>query len=277
MEVSKDMGINVELAQIHVKPGNVKDNLEKHLSIMRKSVADCVVFPELSLTGYTTRDYFFNVTPSVDSALEKLMTTVDDIDKCVVLGIPREVRKGILRNSAVVLRKGKKPLFIDKLYLANYDLFDEKRYFQEGDVKNLRTFKYKGETMGTVVCEDAWHPEPIELLTRKGADIVFVISASPFRSSMIDIRDSWRSLIIAHSLMNSVWIVFINMVGQGEEEYFWGGSMISSPSGKVVMKMDDMKEETRTFLINAEENRRARFSSGAKDHRKELHKYLYHY
>ncbi len=271
------MGINVELAQIHAKPGNVEENLEKHLSIIRKSTADCIIFPELSLTGYTTRDYFFNITYKVNSALEKLIVAVDETDKCAIAGIPREVRNGILRNSAVVLRKGKEPLFIDKLYLANYDLFDEKRYFQEGDTKSLRTFKYKGKVMGTIVCEDAWHPEPVELLARKGADIVFVISASPFRISMTDVRDSWTSLIIAHSLMNSVWTVFVNMTGQGEEEYFWGGSMISSPSGKIVMKMNYMKEETKTFFISSDENRRARFSSGFKDHRKELHKYLYRY
>ncbi len=271
------MGISVELAQIRVRPGDIEGNLNKHISLIQSSNADCIVFPELSLIGYTSRDIFFTSTTKVRLAVEKISNVIEKLGKCAIVGLPRETRKGILRNSAVVLRSGKSPLFVDKLYLANYELFDEKRYFQEGNHRNLRVFAFKGEKIGTVVCEDAWHPEPIELLARKGADIVVVISASPFRISGSDIRESWRALLSAHSIMNTVWTVFVNSVGQGEEEYFWGGSMVSSPSGKIVMKLKEMEEDRGVVTIDSEENRRARVHSGFKDHRRELHRDLYSY
>ncbi|MUN29475.1 nitrilase-related carbon-nitrogen hydrolase [Sulfuracidifex metallicus] len=268
------MGLTVELAQIYVKPGDVEGNLEKHLKIIQNSNADCIVFPELSLTGYISKDAFYNSSKLALSGIQKIKEIVDRKQNCVIVGIPREVRPGIFRNSASVIRNGRKPFFIDKFYLANYELFDEKRYFQPGDLRTAKTFSFNGKRLGVVVCEDAWHPEPIELLSRKGAEAIFIISASPLRLTGKDIRDNWRSLIVAHSLMNSVWVIFVNMVGQGDEEYFWGGSMVSSPSGKITLEMKELEEMNAITVIDINENRISRLNSGFKDHRSEFHRYL---
>lgn len=99
----------------------------------------------------------------------------------MLVGVVEEPRLGIYRNSIAVICNGRLEGFVPKLYLPNYGLFEESRYFKEGDVGDVRVFEHKGLKFGTVICEDAWHPEPVELLARLGADLVFINSSSPLR------------------------------------------------------------------------------------------------
>ena len=267
------MGLKVELAQIRPKLGDVEANLQKHLEIIQTSSADCIVFPELSLTGYVLRDLVYDVYKESEKAIEKL----SQYTKCIIAGLVKEVRPGILRNATAVILDGKVN-FTYKFYLPTYGLFEERRYFQPGNPKtDLKVFQYKGYNFGVVICEDAWHYEPIEALSLMGADAIFIPAASPMRrlSSSLVIKDQWEALLKAHSIINGIWTVFVNTVGSQEEEFFWGGSMSVSPLGEIVVSAKLFEEDRIIVDINLNDVRKNRFFSSFRDHLQSFHEVLY--
>ncbi|MBP1449041.1 MAG: amidohydrolase, partial [Thermoproteus sp.] len=213
--------MKVELAQIRPYLGDVARNLEKHREIVETSSADCVVFPELSLTGYVLRDLAYELYRESEEAVRRLAEASGG--RCVVAGAVREVRRGVLRNAAAVIIDGKID-YVYKFYLPTYGLFEERRYFQRGDPRNdLKVFEHRGWKFGVLICEDAWHPEPAEALALMGADALLIPAASPMRrlGRSLAIQENWEALLKAHALMNTVWAVFVNTVGGQEEEFFW--------------------------------------------------------
>ncbi|BFH72557.1 amidohydrolase [Sulfurisphaera javensis] len=263
------MGLKVELAQIRPKLGDVKRNLEKHQEIIQTSTADCIIFPELSLTGYVLRDLVYEVFKESERAIDKL----SEENKCIIAGLIKEVRPGILRNSSAIIINHQVN-FTYKFYLPTYGLFEERRYFQPGDPKkDLKIFEYNGIKFGVIICEDAWHYEPIEALTLMGADAIFIPSASPMRrmTTKLGIQDNWEALLKAHSIINGIWTVFVNNVGSQEEEFFWGGSMVVSPFGEVVSRAKLFEEDLIISEIRLDEVRKNRFFSSFREHNRDFH------
>ncbi len=199
-----------------------------------------------------------------------------------MVGYVKEKRAGLVQNAAAVLSKGKLVGSVPKFYLPTYGLFEEQRYFTPGDPqRDVRTFTSAGVRFGVIICEDAWHPEPTEALARKGADVVFCIASSPARGIHRPnakgeplIERQWRSLLSAHALMSSVFMVFVNRAGAEEEEYFWGGSMVVSPSGEVVASAKRYEPDLLTVSLDMSEVERARRLSSFKDHRQKFHRVL---
>ncbi|AEA11763.1 Amidohydrolase, putative [Thermoproteus uzoniensis 768-20] len=268
------MGLRIELAQIRPFLGDVERNLIKHKEIVETSDSDCVVFPELSLTGYVLKDLAFELFRHSEKAVEKLADAAGG--KCVVAGAIKEVRPGVLRNSAAVIINGEIN-YVYKFYLPTYGLFEERRYFQRGDpLKDLKVFQHAGVKFGVIICEDAWHPEPAEALALMGADLILVPAASPMRRLGKDlaIQESWEALLKAHALMNTVWMAFVNTVGSQEEEFFWGGSMVVSPLGEVKLRLKIFEEDRAVYALDMDELRRARFFSSFRDHISSFHKIL---
>lgn len=266
--------MRIELAQIRPYLGDIPRNLEKHIEIVETSSADCVVFPELSLTGYVLRDLVYELYRESQKAVERLAEASGK--RCVVAGTLKEVRRGIIRNSAAVIMDGSVD-YVYKFYLPTYGLFEERRYFQRGDpARDLKVFRYRGWSFGVMICEDAWHPEPAEALALMGADLIVVPAASPMRRLGRDlaVRDNWEALLKAHSLMNTVWTVFVNTVGSQEEEYFWGGSMVVSPLGDVRLRLKLFEEDRGVYEISEGELLRARYFSSFRDHIAEFHRVL---
>jgi predicted amidohydrolase len=266
--------VRIELAQIRPFLGDVERNFLKHREIVETSDADCVVFPELSLTGYVLKDLTFELFRYSEKAVEKLAEASGG--KCVVAGTIKEVRPGVLRNSAAVIINGEVD-YVYKFYLPTYGLFEERRYFQRGDPsRDLKTFQHAGIKFGVMICEDAWHPEPAEALALMGADLILIPAASPMRrlGRSLAIQDSWEALLKAHALMNAVWVTFVNTVGSQEEEFFWGGSMAVSPLGEVKLRLKLFEEDRAVYSIDLEELRRARFFSSFRDHISSFHRVL---
>lgn len=266
--------MKVELAQIRPYLGDVERNLAKHREVVETSTSDCIVFPELSLTGYVLKDLTYEIYQASMRAVEKLAD--HSSGRCLVVGTIKEVRRGVLRNAAAVIIDGNID-YVYKFYLPTYGLFEERRYFQRGDpLKDLKVFQYAGWKFGVMICEDAWHPEPAEALALMGADLILIPAASPMRrlGKRLAIEDAWEALLKAHSLMNTVWTAFVNTVGSQEEEYFWGGSMIVSPLGEIKLKLKTLEEDRGVFRIDEDDLRRARFFSSFRDHISSFHRVL---
>jgi predicted amidohydrolase len=273
--------LKIALAQISSSLGNVDANLEKHIRYVHEAHgkgADIIAFPELSLTGYLLRDLAYEISDGCARALRELAKYSEEIT--IVVGFVEEWVRGIYRDSVAVLTKGSVEAVVPKLYLPTYGLFEEKRYFKEGEAGDLKVLGLGEMKFGMVVCEDAWHPEPIELLSRLGSDVVFVMAGSPARafyetkSGKLPIHENWESIVSTRALENNIYLALVNRAGEEDEEFFWGGSMLASPFGEVMAKAKLMDEDLMICDIDLKEIARARRFSSFRDHRRELHDLL---
>lgn len=271
-----DEKIRVGVAQIHSVLGDVEKNLKKHLEyigVAKEKGVELLVFPELSLTGYLLKDLAYEISDRAAKALERISGSTDGI--CVVVGLVREKRYGIYENSVAYMCDRDVLGYYSKLYLPNYGLFEESRYFVEGDVREVRVFEREGWRIGSIICEDAWHPEPAELVSRLGADIVVVHAASPIRG-LYNRGDTlleriWESILVTRAVENSSYVVFANSVGPEDEEFFWGGSMIIAPDGEVMARGKKMEEDLVVADLDIHLLRSSRRFGSYKVHRKDIH------
>src|SRR5919202_4082249 len=130
--------LRVALAQINPTVGDIAGNarlIRDQLERARDEGAQLVVFPELALTGYPPEDLLLK-THFVDAAGQALEEIARDTDGIVALvGFPE--RRDDVYNSAAVLADGRVQAVYRKMFLPNYGVFDEQRYFQAGTEPSL--------------------------------------------------------------------------------------------------------------------------------------------
>ncbi|MFH1367844.1 MAG: NAD+ synthase [Elusimicrobiota bacterium] len=236
--------MRIAIAQINSTVGDIENNARKMLEWAGKAKdagADVVVFPEMALTGYPPEDLLLKpdfVKDNLDQ-IKHLAANIDGIT--AVAGFADKSPAGIHNAAAVI--SGKKILGVyRKMYLPNYGVFDEKRYFAPGS-KTL-AFSIGKIKAGINICEDIWQDNPASRPLRKtvlsGAKLVFVINASPYHAGKVKEREK---LIQAQAKRNKVYIVYVNMVGGQDELVFDGYSMAADPSGRIIARAEGFKED----------------------------------
>jgi len=276
--------VRVGLAQISSKIGNVKENARQHVAVIKRAKTekvDLTCFPELSLPGYSLKDLAYEVVDDCQVALSALARATGEGQR-VVCGYVKQDALGLIQNSAAIMGDGKLIGTASKFFLPTYGLFEELRYFVPANPKrDLRVFENGKCRFGVIVCEDAWHPEPIQALARLGAEIIFCLASSPARgvsnsepSGELPIESQWMSLLKAHALMSNVFIAFVNRVGPEDDEFFWGGSALVSPAGEIRAKAKKDEADWVTSVIDLDEVKRARRFSSFRDYRAEFHEVL---
>ena len=234
------MKLNLALAQISTKLGDVDANLEKHLSMTkqaREDGADLIVFPELSLTGYTLQD----ITPHVsrkpardDPTFRHLLEASREID--MLVGFVDEDARHRFYIASAYLSEGYVLHVHHKVYLPTYGLFDEGRFFAWGD--SIRAFDTRFGRVGVLICEDFWHASPPYLLWLDGADILLLTSASPGRGltdeSKLESARWVEHINRAYASLFTNFVAHSNRVGFEDGLHFWGGATIYDPDGKLV-------------------------------------------
>ncbi len=252
--------MKVGLAQIDCKLGDVKANLEKirgFISEAKKKDVDLLVFPELSLTGYSLRSLVPEVAIRVDNPLiEELKKESGEIS--LVIGFVEESREHNSYNSALYLEKGRIKHLHRKIYLPNYGVWEEGKYFASGE--RIRAFSIFYEPMTILICEDSWHPILLYISALDGASI-FIHPAASFEKDLgqLSVRSAWEGLNRLYAQLFSGYVVFINRVGSEEESKFWGGSSIIDPAGKKVVKADYYQEHLIVGTVDRKKIRRHRF------------------
>jgi predicted amidohydrolase len=234
----------IALAQTKAVIGNIEKNVSHHLEFIDKAIAekaDAIVFPELSLTGYTLRDLNLDVAiaPSNDPRLEEMRKRSKDIT--IICGGVERVKSGGVHNAAFVFEDGELIYTHHKIYPPTYGIFEEQRYFLAGNKALAFESKRLGK-IGVLVCEDLWHPSLPYLLAHQGAQCIITIAASPTRLEGVD-RDNDpntpanyeinREHHSAYARLLSVYMTFVNRVGVEDGVNFWGGSELVDPSGSV--------------------------------------------
>lgn len=235
------MRIKVGLAQIYPKIGDVKSNLDKHLDYIRQADeqgVDLIVFPELSLTGYQVQDLVPEVAikPTRDDEVFRTMLDASH-NMDIVFGFVHEDKRQRFYTASAYLSGGECLHIHHKIYLPTYAMFDEGRYFDQGE--NARAFDTRFGRVGMLICEDFWHMSPAYLLWQDGADILVFHSASPSRGLDGGDRLSgsrWVELVNqAYGSMFTNYVIHCNRVGYEDGKNFWGGSTIVDPDGEFVV------------------------------------------
>ena len=228
--------MKIALAQINPIVGDIRGNASKIISIIKKTKADIVVFPELSITGYSPQDLLLRqdfINENL-SALNKIVKNTKN--KAAITGFIERI-DGNLYNSAAVIRNRQVTEIHRKICLPNYTIFDEKRWFKEGS--HATTFEFKGKVIGVSICEDIWFPETAKKQKDKGAELIINISASPYRKGKFEtieniLKQRWEE--------NKIPIIYVNQVG-GQDGIVYHGRSMYFRDGKIIKKCRDFEED----------------------------------
>ena len=243
------------LVQMNPTVGDIKGNTAKimqYLEQARESQADLVAFPELAITGYPPEDLLFKTSFLRDNvaAMGRVVAASQGI--AVVVGY---VKMGAdISNAAALGYDGKLIDVYEKIYLPNYGVFDEDRYFRPGTVCPM--YVVNGVSVGLGICEDIWSPVgPITVQRQAGAELIVNINASPFHAGKNLQREK---MIATRASDNELFVAYLNCVGGQDELVFDGDSMVIGANGDMVVRGPAFEEELLIVDLDIEEVFRSR-------------------
>jgi NAD+ synthase (glutamine-hydrolysing) len=158
-------------------------------------------------------------------------------------------KDGDIFNSAALLHDGKLKDAYSKIYLPNYGVFDEDRYFQVG--KENFIFTLKSSPIGVSICEDLWYPgDPIRTQALYGgAELIVNISSSPYHTGKVAFREK---MISTRASDNLAIVAYCNLVGGQDELVFDGGSLIFDQTGDLIARGKQFEEDLVMADLNME-------------------------
>jgi len=243
------MALKITIAQINPTIGDINGNLQLMHDAALKAYLDgskIVIFPELSLTGYSPGD-MLDEREFIDR-VNKGLATIATLSKATpglhwVVGAPT-VRTGPgkpLENSLVVMLNGKVVLQYAKQLLPTYGVFDERRYFEPGPAV-AKTLMIDGVNIGFMICEDGWNDEqqdyainPFVQIAEAAADLVISINASP---SNIGKYRQRLSVFEAASRRHNLPLVYVNQIGGHDQLIYDGASFAMTPGKGLVFEAE---------------------------------------
>ncbi len=244
--------LDLALCQINTTVGDIAGNERRILAGIGSATragAQLVVFPELTVTGYPPEDLLLkeHFLSDARAALERIATQTRGI--VALVGFPE--RADDVYNACAVLADGAVQATYRKVYLPNYGVFDEQRYFQSGETAAL--IELDDVTIGLTVCEDIWEPGPPasdEALA--GATLIVNLSASPYHAGKGPERER---MLVQRARDNLAAVAFCNLVGGQDELVFDGHSLIIDHEGTIVARAGQFREEMLVATIDAEGSR----------------------
>jgi NAD+ synthase (glutamine-hydrolysing) len=241
--------LQIALAQINPTVGDLTGNEAKiadGLDAALQAGAELVLFPELAVTGYPPEDLLLKEHFLADAreTLERIAARARGI--VALVGFPE--RADDVYNACAVLADGSVQAIYRKVYLPNYGVFDEQRYFQSGG--GGAVFELGEITIGLTVCEDIWEPGPPasdEALA--GATLLVNISASPYHAGKGSERER---MLIQRARDNVAAVAFCNLVGGQDELLFDGHSLVIDHEGVVIARGRQFAEELIIATIDSD-------------------------
>lgn len=230
----------IALAQINTTVGDIKENVNRIIDYIGRATsakADMVIFPELSVTGYPPEDLLLKPQFIRDNikGLESIRESVGDI--VAVVGFV-DMNSDIYNSAAIVCR-GELVDVYHKIYLPNYGVFDEFRYFQAG--KRFPVYRISGVSVGVNICEDIWYPDgPHHVQALSGAEVIVNINASPYSIGKSVLRERMLS---TRAVDNGVILAYLNTVGGQDELVFDGNSLIFDQDGEIILRCKQFEED----------------------------------
>ena len=222
----------MKIALSQISPKLSRDNFDLHENAIREvsSIADVIVFPELSMNGYMLMDSVYE-----DAFLLGELSLFEELSKDIdiIIGAATKEEHKIY-NSALYFSEGKLVSIHHKNNLPNYGMFQESRFFFAGEA--LKSFETNHGKVMMVVCEDLWSSKVIDEISMQKPDIVYVIANSPargFTEDDLEIEKKWRRILSTTAILSGAHVIFVNRVGFEDGLGFWGKSMIFNSEGVI--------------------------------------------
>jgi predicted amidohydrolase len=243
--------MKVALAQIAPRLGDIQHNLKLHQNIAvkaKKENVDLLIFPELSLTGYTLKDLTQDIAidPLKDAVFKKLKALSQGMS--LVFGFVEEGEDGLIYNSSAFLSLGQTLHIHKKVFLPTYGMFEEGKFFAPG--KNFRTFSTTFGKAGMMICYDFLHYGASYLLFAGGSGLNIITSAAPGRGVADDFSfatsSMWELMGKTIARFSSAFVFYCNRVGLEDGKVFAGGSFIYNPAGNLIAQAPYVDED---FLV----------------------------
>lgn len=270
--------MKIALAQLNYHVGNFESNTAKiieHIHKAKQQGADLVVFAELCVCGYPSRDFleFKEFVELCDAAAKQIAAACQDI--ACIIGLPTINNKAEgkdLNNSAYFIENGQVKAIVNKALLPNYDIFDEYRYFEPST--QFSCIDFKGHRIAMTICEDLWNTienplyvtRPMDVLIKEQPDVMINIAASPFAYN----HDEERIAILKdNALRYQLPLFYVNHVGAQTELIFDGGSLIFNDKGELVDELPyfgetlsyyELTDKSKVNLLEPSTKRAARQS-----------------
>lgn len=238
--------LSIHLAQPEFRLGDLDFQVTHLVEVATAAAArgaDLVVFPELWLPGYPAQDLLYrgDLMPRIQAAIDQIARELSGVT-AVVLGYPRPApapatqdpdgyARPNLYNVIGLIADGEILSEHRKRALPNYEVFDERRYFQPGS--DATVVNFKGHNVGLLVCEDIWVESVLTDTLDAGADLIIAANASPYH------RGKWQQRADALSAMakrHAVPVLYANAVGGQDDLIFDGDSQAYDAQGQCVAR-----------------------------------------
>jgi NAD+ synthase (glutamine-hydrolysing) len=232
--------LRIALAQINTTVGDIDGNAGKIRDYLDRAVdegAQLVVFPEMAVNGYPAEDLLLksHFLAAGRRALDEIAQHVRDT--VALVGFAEHAED--VYNSLAVLADGRVRGIYRKMFLPNYGVFDEQRYFQVGDMPAVA--RINGTTLGLTICEDIWEPGPPATdVALAGAEVIVNISASPYHRG----KGAEREHMLTQRARDSLaYVVYCNLVGGQDELVFDGYSLVVDQDGELMARGVQFEED----------------------------------
>jgi NAD+ synthase (glutamine-hydrolysing) len=235
-----DRRLRIALAQINPIVGDLSGNsrlIVEWIGRARDQGADIVLFPELAITGYPPEDLVLKPAFVRDNLKQLDVVVAATKGISAVVGFVDE--DGDLFNAAAFMHDGELKAVYHKVFLPNYGVFDEQRYFTPGH--RCPIFELGGVRIGVSVCEDCWYPAgPMAWEAHHGAELLLNINGSPYHEGK---RVPREEMIAGRASDYGCFVAWVNTVGGQDELVFDGNSAIFGPTGQVLARAQSFREE----------------------------------
>ena len=253
--------LRIGMAQINTTVGDFTGNGKKILEAIdraRSLSIDLITFPELAVCGYPPEDLLFK--PQFIAENEKTLNKIADASKGItaIVGFVHE-EKGIY-NAAAIVHDGKIAGIYHKIFLPNYGVFDEDRYFKTG--KECPVYYIAGIMVGVTICEDIWFDMgPATVQVQNGAEVIVNISASPYYAGRSKVRED---MIAGRAKDYNAIFSYNNLIGGQDELVFDGSSLLIDEKGSLIAKGKQFEEDFIVADLDMESVSMARLDGSIK-------------
>ena len=237
----------IRLTQANPVLGAIAANAERAFAEWQAGAAegvDLVTLSEMFLTGYQTQDLVLKAA-FLEATGAALLGLAARIVGGPALGIGAPVRReGQLYNGYFYLKDGKILAEVLKHELPNDSVFDEKRVFDSAPVQG--PFRLGPLTIGTPICEDAWHEGVALAHARAGAEILLVPNGSPYHRGKPGVRVNLMRWRVGDTGLP---LIYLNMVGGQDDQVFDGASFVMNRDGTVPVQLPQFDEASVTVTF----------------------------
>jgi NAD+ synthase (glutamine-hydrolysing) len=247
--------VRVALAQVNPVVGDLEGNARLVMDWIdraREQRADIVCFPELVLTGYPPEDLVLKRSFVRDNLKQLDKVTKAATGITAVVGFVDD--DGATFNAAAVIHDAELKAVYHKVFLPNYGVFDEQRYFEPGH--RCPIIELDGVRIGISICEDCWYPSgPMAWQAHHGAELLININGSPYHAG----KRAQREAMVAERAANyGTFVTYVNTVGGQDELVFDGNSVVFGPRGQILAHAESFAEDMLVCDLDIEEARQVR-------------------